>query len=135
MEGGLMPRGLNRVMLIGNVGADPETRFTPSGLQVTSFRMAVNRRWTTREGEEREATEWFSVKAWRRLADICQQYVSKGRQVYVEGRLESSSWEDSEGQQRHRVEVVAREVILLGRSEAVAVPRREDDIDVDEIPF
>ena len=109
-----MMRGLNRVMVIGNVGRDPEMRYIPSGRPVTSFSIATSRSWTNSEGERREETEWFNVVAWGNLAEICKQHVRKGHQVYVEGRLQTRSWEDHEGKKRFRTELVASEMILLG---------------------
>lgn len=110
-----MARGLNKVMIIGNLGRDPEMRYTPNGTPVTSFSVAVGRNWTTPEGERKEATEWFNVVAWRELAEICNQMLSKGRRVYVEGSLQTRSWEDQNGQRHYRVELVADQMIVLDR--------------------
>jgi single-strand DNA-binding protein len=109
-----MSRGLNKVMVIGNIGRDPEMRYTPSGKPVTSFSLASSRSWTTPDGERREETEWFNVVAWGNLAEICNQILSKSQQVYVEGRLQTRSWEDEGGQRHFRTEVVANEMIILG---------------------
>jgi single-strand DNA-binding protein len=108
-------RGLNKVMIIGNLGRDPELRYTPSGTPVASFTVAVGRQWTTSSGERREATEWFNVVAWRELAEICSQILSKGKLVYIEGSLQTRSWEDASGQRNYRVEVVADQMTLLER--------------------
>lgn len=108
-----MTRGLNKVMIIGGLGADPEMRYTPSGKPVTSFSVAVNRGWRTSEGERREATEWFNVVSWGNLAEICNQHLRKGSQVYIEGRLQTRSWEDAEGVRHFRTELVANEMIML----------------------
>ncbi len=108
-----MSRGLNKVMLIGRLGRDPEMRYTPTGKPVTSFSVATNRTWVTADGERREATEWFNVVAWRELAEICHQYLSKGSRVYIEGRLQTRSWETPDGQRHFRTEVVADEMIIL----------------------
>ena len=110
-----MPRGLNRVMIIGNLGRDPEMRYTPNGKPVTSFSVAVSRSWTKPEGERTETTDWFNVVAWGRLAEICSQYLSKGSMVYVEGRLETRSWEGENGQKHFRTEIVAGDVNILDR--------------------
>ena len=110
-----MARGLNKVMIIGNLGRDPELRYTPNGTPVVSFSVAVDRQWTTSSGERREATEWFNVVAWRELAEICKQMLSKGRLVYVEGSLQTRSWEAADGQRHYRVEVVADQMTLLDR--------------------
>ena len=105
---------LNKVMIIGNLGADPEMRFTANGDAVANFRVAASRRYTTRDGEQREQTEWFRVVCWRRLAEIAGQYLQKGRQVYIEGRLETRQWEDRDGNTRYTTEVVANEMVMLG---------------------
>lgn len=128
-----MARGLNKVMLIGNLGADPEMRYTPSGRPVTTFRLAASRSWKTAEGERRTETEWFNIVAWGNLAEICNQYLSKGQQVYIDGRLQTRRWEDAEGNKRSTVEVVAGEMIMLGdRKDDADLP---DDVDEDEFPF
>ncbi len=109
-----MSRGLNKVMVIGNMGRDPEMRYTPSGKPVTSFSLASSRSWVTPNGERREETEWFNVVAWGGLAEICNQKLFKSQQVYVEGRLQTRSWEDDNGQRHFRTEVVASDMIILG---------------------
>jgi single-strand DNA-binding protein len=109
-----MARGLNKVLLIGYLGCDPEMRYTPSGRPVTSFSLSTSRSWTSPEGERREETEWFNVVAWGNLAEICKQYLAKGHQVYVEGRLQTRGWEDETGKKHFRTEVVASEMIMLG---------------------
>jgi len=114
-----MGRGLNKVMLIGNLGRDPEMRYTPSGRAVTAFSLACRRSWVTSAGERREATEWFNVVSWGNLAEICNQYLRKSSKVYVEGRLQTRRWENAEGQTCYRTEVVANEMIMLDS-------RRED---------
>lgn len=112
-----MTRGLNKVMVIGNIGRDPEMRYTPSGKPVTSFSLASSRSWIAPDGERREETEWFNVVAWGNLAEICNQKLFKSQQVYVEGRLQTRSWEDERGQRHFRTEVVASEMIILGPRE------------------
>lgn len=101
-------------MVIGNMGRDPELRYTPSGKPVTSFSLASSRSWIAPDGERREETEWFNVVAWGNLAEICSQKLSKSQQVYIEGRLQTRSWEDENGQRHFRTEVVANEMIILG---------------------
>jgi len=101
-------------MVIGNIGRDPEMRYTPSGKPVTSFSLASSRTWTAPDGERREETEWFNVVAWGNLAEICNQILSKSQQVYIEGRLQTRNWEDENGQRHFRTEVVASEMIVLG---------------------
>ena len=105
----------NKLTAIGNVGSDPEMRYTPGGNAVTSFSLATNRSYSTRDGERREETEWFRVVAWNRLAETCNQFVVKGMRVYVEGRLKSDSWVGNDGQTRFRNEIVAQEVKFLNR--------------------
>ena len=109
---------LNKMLVIGNVGTDPEMRYTPNGNAVTSFRLATSRRYTTAEGEQREETEWFTVSAWGRLAEQCNQYVTKGMRVYVEGRLKSDTWTGNDGQTRFRMEITANDVRFLDRPSA-----------------
>lgn len=107
--------GLNKVMIIGNLGKDPEMRYLPSGSPVTNFTVAVNRRFKTRDGEQRDETEWFNVQCFDRLAEIANEYLQKGKQVYVEGRLRTHSWDDKQtGEKKYRTEVVATEMTLLG---------------------
>ena len=105
----------NKIILIGNVGNDPEMRYTPNGNPVTSFRMATNRRYTTGDGQQHDETVWFSVSAWNRLAETCNQYVTKGMKVFVEGRLSTREWAGNDGQMRTSLEVTASEVRFLDR--------------------
>lgn len=136
-----MSRGLNKVMLIGNLGRDPEMRYTPSGRPVTTFSLATNRSWKTSDGERRSETEWFNVVAWGSLAEICHQYLKKGQQVYIEGRLQSRSWEDDEKNKHQTTEVVAKEMVMLGerRKEATegeeVIPSDSSSEADDEFPF
>ena len=108
-----MSRGLNKVMIIGRLGRNPEMRYTPSGRAVTSFSVATSRSWVNAEGERREETEWFNVVAWGSLAEICKQYLTKDQQVYVEGRLQTRGWEDQSGKKHYRTELVANEMVML----------------------
>ncbi len=106
---------LNKVMLIGNLGADPETRYMPSGGAVTNIRLATTRRWKDRQsGERREETEWHRVVFFNRLAEIAAEYLRKGSQVYVEGRIRTQRWQDQNGQDRYTTEIVADEMTMLG---------------------
>jgi single-strand DNA-binding protein len=130
-----MVRGLNKVLVIGNVGRDPEMRYIPSGKPVTSFSVAATRSWTNSDGERREETEWFNVVAWGNLAEICKQHIRKGQQVYVEGRLQTRSWEDHEGKKRFRTELVANEMILLGDRRDAVNGIEPTDIGEEEFPF
>jgi len=118
-----MAKDLNKVMIIGRLGRDPEMRYTPSGKPVTSFSVATGRTWVTAEGEHREETEWFNVVAWGGLAETCSQILAKGSRVYIEGRLQTRSWEDADGQKRYRTELVANDMILLdGRAREPEAP-------------
>ena len=142
-------RGLNKVQIIGNLGRDPEMRFTQDGTPVTNFSVAVSESWQGRDGEQRERTEWFRVVAWRRLAEISNEYLRTGRKVYVEGRLETQKWQDKEGNDRYTTEVIARELLMLGGRDDVDPPsdtRHEpvaessgsndnDEITADDLPF
>lgn len=119
--------GLNKIMVIGNLGTDPEMRYTPSGNPVTSFRLAASRTYTTADGERRDETEWFTVVAWQRLAELCNQFLSKGRRAYVEGRLRSRTWEGRDGQMRFVNEIVANQVLFLDQPTEVSVP--EGDVE------
>ena len=108
-----MARGLNKVLIIGHLGQDPEMRFTASGRPVAAFNVATSRRWTDNDGERQEETEWFHVVAWGGLAELCKKRLHKGSQVYVEGRLQTRSWEGQEGQRFYRTELVAQEMVFL----------------------
>lgn len=106
--------GLNRVQLIGNLGKEPETRFTPQGSKVCNFSIAVNRRWKGGDGGPKEATDWFNIEVWGRLGEICQQYLHKGSRIYLEGRLKTVKY-DQEGEHRSFTKVVASQMIMLER--------------------
>jgi len=109
-----MSKDLNKVQLIGRLGVDPETRYTPQGSAITKFRIATSRGWRTTEGEDRDETEWTSIVAWNKLAEICAQYLRKGARVYIEGRLQTHSWDDKDtGQKRYMTEVIANDMIML----------------------
>ena len=142
--------GLNKVMIIGNIGTDPEMRYTPNGNPVTSFRIATNWAYTSADGERHEETEWFTVVAWNQLAEQCNQYLNKGRRAYVEGRLRSRTWEGQDGQTRHRNEITANRVLFLDRQQSgqaqdgEQVPEGEAEappdaaaksVEPDELPF
>jgi single-strand DNA-binding protein len=130
--------GLNKVMIIGNLGADPEMRYTADGNALTSFRVASSRSYNGPDGERREETEWFSVVTWRKLAEQCSQYLQKGRRVYVEGRLRTRSWDTPEGQRRYRTEVVAERVLFLDRATGAPLGEEHEttpELEPEEIPF
>jgi single-strand DNA-binding protein len=130
-----MSRGLNKVMIIGRLGRDPEMRYTPSGRPVTTFSVATTRNWSTSNGEKRTETEWFNVVAWSNLAEICNQYLVKGQQVYIEGRLQTRHWEDDEGKHHSSVEIVANEMIMLGNRQTLDNESEKDEVEEDEFPF
>jgi single-strand DNA-binding protein len=139
--------GLNKVMIIGNLGRDPEMRYLPSGAPVTNFSVAVTRRFKGSDGEQREETEWFNVECFNKLAEIANEYLTKGRPVYIEGRLRTRSWDDKQtGEKKYRTELIAQEMQMLGargdapqrgadREGPEASPASRDDYDFDNMPF
>lgn len=108
-----MAKSLNKVILIGNLTRDPELKYTPSGAAVTTFSIATNRQWTTDSGEKKEDAEFHRIVAWNKLAEICSQLLTKGRKVYVEGRLQTRSWQAQDGSQKQTTEVVINDMIVL----------------------
>jgi len=139
-----MSRSLNKVMIIGHLGRDPEMRYTPSGRPVTTFTVATSRSWNTVDGERHSETEWFNIVAWGNLAEICKQYLTKGQQVYIEGRLQTRKWDDKEGNKHYTTEVVAQEMMMLGErkdsnhgnhGEENASEELPAGTDEDEFPF
>ncbi len=104
---------INKVILIGNLGSDPEIRYTQSGTAVATFSVATTERWKNKDGQQQEQTEWHRIVAWRRLAEICGEYLSKGSKVYIEGKLQTRKWEDRDGNTRYTTEVVANEMKML----------------------
>lgn len=137
---------VNKVIIVGNLGGDPELKYLPDGTAVATFSVATSERWTDKgSGEKRESTEWHRVVAWRQLAEIVAQHLSKGRQVYVEGALKTRSWEGDDGVKRYATEVQAREVKFLGAPKGNGVPHPAEqpvgagvgggDIDPTDIPF
>ena len=137
--------GVNKVILLGNLGRDPEVRYTPSGAAVANFTIATSEEWRDKDsGEKQERTEWHRVVAWRRLGEICGEYLHKGSQVYIEGRLQTKSWEDREGNKRYTTEIVAQNMQMLGsprkEGKTKSVEERYPDeepisIPDDDIPF
>jgi len=125
---------LSKVILVGNLGSDPEMRYTPNGKAVTSFNVATNRRYTTSGGESKEETDWFRVSVWGKQAEQCNQFLGKGKQVYVEGRLHARSWEGQDRQMRTSLEVNAERVLFLGRRDSVSLPGGEE-IEPEDLPF
>lgn len=155
-----MAKSLNKVQLIGNLTRDPELRYTPNGAAVCTFGLATNRNWTTETGEKREEVDFHNIVAWRKLAELCSQFLVKGRKVYVEGRLSTRSWTGQDGQQKQRTEVVIDDMILLDNkgnfqkgsagtpeteepkkiekqkeSTPSASAQSEDEVAADDIPF
>jgi len=142
-----MAKDLNKVMIIGRLGTNPEMRYTPSGSPVTTFRVAAGRQWRDAGGEMHDETEWFSIVVWNKLAEICSQYLNKGSRVYIEGRLQTRSWEDAQGEKHYRTEVIANDMIILdskgGREgghgseygRGFDGPAGPPEIDDDDIPF
>jgi len=130
--------GLNKIMVIGNVGTDPEMRYTPNGNPVTSFRLASSRGYTSADGERRQDTEWFTIVAWNQLGEQCNQYLAKGRRAYVEGRIRSHSWEGQDGQTRFRNEIVADRVLFLDRPTSSPSTAENDVVGLEspeDLPF
>ena len=107
-------RGVNKVILIGNLGRDPEIRYTRSGTAVATLNLATSSSWTDQNGQRQDRTEWHRVVAWSKLAEIAKEYLAKGRQVYIEGRLQTRSWDDKDGNKRYTTEVVADQMVMLG---------------------
>jgi single-strand DNA-binding protein len=143
---------INRVILVGRLGRDPEMRYTGSGTPVVNFSLATNERWSDQNGGRQERTEWHNIVVWSKLAEICNQYLSKGQLVYIEGRLQTREWDDRDGNRRRTTEIVAREMKMLGpRSDEMGMgptgerpgsrptepsqPSPEVEITDDDIPF
>jgi len=133
-----MSRGLNKVMLIGNLGRDPEMRYTPSGRPVTTFTIATSRNWNSSDGEKHTETEWFNVVAWGNLAEICKQYLTKGQQVYIEGRIQTRRWENKEGIKNVTIEIIANEMMILGERKDITQTQNGDTSEInfeEDYPF
>jgi single-strand DNA-binding protein len=132
-------RGVNKAILIGNLGRDPDLRYLPSGEPVAKFTLATNSRWKDKEGQWQDKTEWHNIVVFRRQAEICNEYLKKGSPVYVEGRIQTRSWEDKDGNKKYMTEIVAQSVRMLGRRgepeeeipEEVAETKTEDE----DLPF
>lgn len=127
---------LNRAQIIGNVTRDPEARSTPSGQQVCNFGIATNMQWTDTQGQKQQRAEFHNVVAWGKLADICRQYLAKGRRVFVEGRLQTREWEGQDGSKRRTTEIVAENLILLDRATGTpgGAPRSPNEPTLDPVP-
>jgi single-strand DNA-binding protein len=140
-----MAKSLNKVMLIGNLGKDPELRYTASGVAVATFSIATNESWKDQDGNAQERTEWHNIVAWRKLAEICGEWLKKGKKVYIEGRLQTRSYDDKNtGQKRYITEIVADNMIMLdtrpsGEAQAPSVTSYEESgqtgVKNDDLPF
>jgi len=132
---------VNKVILLGRLGSDPELKYIPSGAPVANFNIATTEGWIDRNNEKQRRTEWHRIVAWGKLAEFCGEYLSKGRLVYIEGRLRSRTWEDRNGNQRTTTEVNATDIVLLGRrpeeapEEALPETPEEGEITNEDIPF
>ena len=115
-----MAGGVNKAILVGNLGADPEVRFTPGGQAVANFRIATSESWTDKGGQKQERTEWHRIVVWGKLAELCGEYLAKGRQCFVEGRLQTREWTDKENRKNYTTEVVANNVVFLGARDPAA---------------
>lgn len=130
-----MSKSLNKVMLIGNVGKNPETKYSPSGVAVSKFSLATNESFKKND-EWQERTEWHSVTAWAKLAEIVSEHVKKGSKIYVEGKLQTSSWDDKQsGEKKYRTEVVASDVVLLPNGEGNKAQPRPAAVEEEDVPF
>jgi single-strand DNA-binding protein len=109
-----MAGGVNKAILVGNLGSDPEMRYTPSGQGVCEFRVATNESWNDKNGQRQERTEWHRIVVWGKRAEVCSKYLAKGRSVYVEGRIQTRTYDDKEGNKRYITEIVAQDVQFLG---------------------
>lgn len=138
---------VNKMIIIGNLGSEPEMRFTPNGNPVTSFSVATNWRYTTAQGERKEETQWFSVVTWNRLAEQCNQFLTKGRLVYAEGRLRTRSWDGQDGQRHFRNEIIANKVTFLDKQAVAPLPEEKaegaeaaeageaGELETEDVPF
>jgi len=117
---------VNKVILLGRLGQDPELKYTPSGAAVCSFSMATSENWTDKSGQKQEKTEWHKIVVWGKLAEVCNQYLAKGRQAYIEGRLQTRSWEDNTGQKRYMTEINASTVQFIGEKAAANGQQRNE---------
>ena len=136
-------KGLNKILIIGTLGSDPEIKSGSSGNTVANFSVAVNEQWRDKQGEKQERTEWIKCVAWGKMAEICGQYLTKGSQVYLEGKIQTRQWENKEGQKQYTTEVIVSEMIMLGGKSdkqdkpktAKKEPSKQDDFGSDSIPF
>ncbi len=140
--------GVNKVILVGRLGADPEIRYTPSGAAVANFTLATSENWKDKDGNKQEKTEWHKIVVFSKLAEICGQYLNKGKQIYIEGRIQTRQWEDRDGNKKYTTEIVANQMQMLGspgqnqnqkqnQSAPAGAPRagENDPPELDDIPF
>lgn len=138
--------GINKAIIVGNLGQDPELKYLPNGDAVCNFTVATSESWKDRDGNQQERTEWHRIVAFRRLAEICGEYLKKGKQVYIEGRIQTRSWEDKDGVKRYTTEIVANQMQMLGRrdeetgGEVTSPPPDESSVppakdDENDLPF
>ena len=139
--------GVNKVILVGRLGADPEMKYTNSGTGICRFNIATSERWNDKEGQKQERTEWHRVVAWAKLGELCNEYLKKGRQAYIEGRMQTRSWQDKDGNKKYTTEVVANTVQFLGSADRSDNPKSDSlppdgpfleettDVKDDDIPF
>lgn len=138
-----MANGINKVILIGNLGKDPDLRYTPNGTAVASFSLATNERWKDKEGNYQDRTEWHRIVAWSKLAETVGEYLKKGSQVFIEGKIRSRTWEDQNGVKRTTTEIVANNLVMLGKREGVSstdmveppAPSGDEMTSTDDLPF
>jgi single-strand DNA-binding protein len=140
-----MGSGVNKVMLLGRLGADPEVRFTGEGGAVANFRIAIDEEWKDKNGQKQKKTEWVRIVVWGKLAELCGEYLKKGRQAYVDGRLQTREWTDKENRKQYTTEVVANSVVFLGsekggrsgghEEERSTDPAPDGPVNEDDIPF
>ncbi len=130
--------GVNKVILVGNLGADPEIRYTPSGTAVANFRIATSETYTRKDGQKETKTEWHRIVAFNKLAEICGEYLAKGKQVYIEGKIQTRAWDDHDGNKKYTTEIIANQMQMLGSARDAAAASSGDasgdDAGTDEIP-
>ena len=129
-----MASGVNKVILIGHLGRDPELRYTPSGSPVANFTMATSESWVSKEGQKEQKTEWHRIVAWGKLGEICHEYLVKGKQVYIEGRLQTRTWEDQNGVKKNTTEIVAQNMVMLGSRDDVQRQSTEEPSTMGDMP-
>lgn len=125
--------GLNKAILIGNLGRDPEVRYTPNGLAVANFSIATSEAWSNKNGERETRTEWHRIVAFGKLGEICGEYLSKGKQVYIEGRIQTREWEDRDGNKKYTTEIVASQMLMLGSKDFTDSPKTAENTQASDL--